>query len=535
MKKRIIALILLHCMLLSGCCLMPEGLIGIQEGPAFSEFIYTRPDLAVLDATLEKCRKDIEDDVAFADIVTNIDTFYSQYDTFYTNLNLADIHYCMDMRDSDWAEEYNHCVGLAGEVDAKLEQLCEMLASSQYRQKLESDEYFGAGFFDAYAGEPVLDEAYIALALEESRLQGAYYDVLAEAGDMYSYSLEFFDTYGLELAQILVELIRVRQQIAEHFGFENYGEMSYQSIYGREYTAREAKQYMQDVGTAMSHIYDAIYHDELWQYGAEECTPQETFLYAAQTARYLGGEVQDAFAAMRNRELYDLSYSPYKYEGSYCVYLTDYAAPYVFMNPWYEASDKLSFAHEFGHFTNEYICSGSYVSTDVSEIQSQGMEYFSLCCAEDESLTRYKMADSLELYVYQSAYGLFELEIYELEEEELTVENVIACYRQICEELSLVQEDWNALDFVNVSHFYDSPMYIISYVVSNDLAMQLYELELNQPGTGKQKFVDILSSEDAYILDFADRYGLEDPFSEERIAEVTAFFEGTFLTKSLAA
>ena len=514
---------------------MSEKLLEIKEGPAFDTFVYTRPDLAELESTLEKCRQDIADDVPVSEILKNIETLYSQYDSFYTNLNLADIHYCMDMSNSYWAEEYNYCDGLASEVEAKLEQLYEILAASQYRQKLESDIYFGAGFFNAYTGESYWDETYLALALEESNLQAEYNDILAEAGNIWCYSPKFYDAYGYELAQILVDLIRVRQQIADHIGAVSYEQLSYESVYGREYSAREAKQYLRNAGTAMSHIYGEIYDDKAWRYGEEVCNPEEAFAYVEQTANYLGGNVKKAFDSLECRELYDLSYSSNKFDGSYCVYLTDYNAPFVFVNPWNQAVDKLTFAHEFGHFTNEYICGGSYVGTDISEIQSQGMEYFSLCCSKDPGLTRYKMADSLSVYVHQSAYGLFELEIYELEGEELTVENVIACYRQICEDFSVVQDDWNEFSFVNVSHFYLNPMYIVSYVVSNDLAMQFYEMELENPGKGKKYFVESLSSEEMYILDFADQYGLKNPFSEERIAELKCFFEETLLSLPQAA
>ena len=535
MKKRVIASFLVLCLMLSGCSSYLVEYFGLQEGPAFSEFTYTRPDLSQLDTTLEKCKQNIESDADIEDIVLNIETFYVQYDSFYTNLNLADIYYCLDLRDSQWAEEYNYCIGLVGEVDAKLEALYEMLAASQYRQELEEDYYFGTGFFEAYTGEPLLDEVYIALSQEEGRLQGAYYDVFSNSGDMNSYSQEFYDTYGAELAQILLDLILVRQQIAEHFGYESYGEFAYETLYGREYTANEAKQYMESISVALADIYDSIYYDDVWQYGSEKCNTQETISYVQATAEYLGGQVQKAFESMSNRELYNLTYSPYKYGNSFCLYLTDYHAPYIFINPWYDQTDKLTFAHEFGHFTNDYICRGSYVSIDISEVQSQGMEYFSLCCSADEKLKQYKMADSLDVYIRQSAYGLFELEIYELEEEELTVENLTALYRRICEDFTIVQDDWNEMEFVNINHFYDSPMYIISYVVSNDLAMQLYEMELNQPGTGKQSYVDILSSEDAYVLEFADQYNLKNPFSEERIREVKNFFDGIFVQQSLAA
>ena len=42
---------------------------------------------------------------------------------------------------------------------------------------------------------------------------------------------------------------------------------------------------------------------------------------------------------------------------------------------------------------------------------------------------------------------------------------------------------WRVLysrDFVVIGHFYTDPMYIISYVVSNDAAFQLYQMELEE-------------------------------------------------------
>ncbi len=54
-------------------------------------------------------------------------------------------------------------------------------------------------------------------------------------------------------------------------------------------------------------------------------------------ANAMGGGIQEAYEEM-------------KYEGSFEIYLTSYDAPFVFLNPYEDISDFLSFAHEFGHF-----------------------------------------------------------------------------------------------------------------------------------------------------------------------------------------
>ena len=64
----------------------------------------------------------------------------------------------------------------------------------------------------------------------------------------------------------------------------------------------------------------------------------------------MGGEVEEAFRFMDHYELFDVSLSDSKAGKSFQSYLNDYNAPYVFVNPYGDDSDILTFAHEFGHF-----------------------------------------------------------------------------------------------------------------------------------------------------------------------------------------
>ena len=66
-------------------------------------------------------------------------------------------------------------------------------------------------------------------------------------------------------------------------------------------------------------------------------------------------------------------------------------------------------------------------------------------------------------------------------------------------------------------------MYIISYVVSNDAALQLYQLELQTPGAGAEIFEESLDTEEGYFLAFLEEAGLQSPFG--RVAEVRELLE----------
>ena len=167
--------------------------------------------------------------------------------------------------------------------------------------------------------------------------------------------------------------------------------------------------------------------------------------------------------------------------------------------------------------------SGSGAGVDVLEIFSQGMEYLSLPYGQEpETLTRVKLADSLCTYVEQSCYAAFEERMYSLPEAELTPEGLRNLYALTAKEFGIDEALFDSRDFVTVTHFYTNPMYIISYVVSNDAAMQLYQLELAESGAGRSRYEKNLDTLEMYFLAFLEEAGLRSPF--DRVAEVRDFF-----------
>ena len=164
---------------------------------------------------------------------------------------------------------------------------------------------------------------------------------------------------------------------------------------------------------------------------------------------------------------------------------------------------------------------------DVTEVFSQGMEYLSLCYGEaGQEFADVKLAESLAVYVEQAAYAAFELAIYDLPADEVTADNLLALYEEIGRSYGFDTMDWDPRDLVTIPHFYSNPMYIISYVVSNDAAMQLYQLELANSGAGKTVFEENLDTEEAWFMAFLETAGLQSPF--DRVDEVKALMEQHF-------
>lgn len=525
MKKltKLLALVL-ALVLLTGCAELTSALNG-TDMVHYRDMEYTRPNMQRMENALnEACQlAKLENTHGnLQKLLEAIYAFYDEYDSFYTNYSLADIHTCQDLTDIYWEEEYTWCLERTSEAEAMLEELYMALAKSPCRNSLESDVYFGADYFDAYEGESTYDEGFLALLDRESQLVSQYYDLSAAALEYEYASEDYYDSCADGMAQLLIDLIRVRQEMAAYWGYEDYTLFANDFYYYRDYTPEESEQYLEEIAEHLVPLYRELEMDALEEYSSEE----QTFAFVRKAAKNMGGTVAEAFRLMESAGLYDIAYGENKYNASFEVYLTSYYEPFVFMSPELTRYDCLTLAHEFGHFCNDYACYGSYAGVDVLEIFSQGMEYLALCYGEDTSdLTTYKMADSLCLFVEQAAFARFEQEMYRLPEDQLTPEGLYALYETTVLDYGFETVFYDPREFVTITHFYTNPMYILSYIFSNDAAMQLYQLEQETAGAGLTLFQENLASQQPWFLAFLEEAGLQSPFSPGRVEEIARTFQ----------
>ncbi len=533
MHLTLIALCLVVSLLFSGCGVVDFGgffdrlgamLSGNYLTP-FADMHYTRPDMDAFHAAHAEGMKQAAEQKNFNKLMEAISAFNVAYDEFYTNYALANVYYSKDLRDTYWEEEYSYCLEQTAAVTAAVDTFYRALAKSPLREKLESDMYFGKDFFVTYEGESLYDEYFNSLLTQEAQLQSRYYAISGEAAETEYYSEEYFATYGKQLMDVYVEMIRVRQQMAEYAGYESYPEFAYDHYFGRDYTCQEATAYMADIRAELVPMYQQLRESDVYSQVLLPAAGEDTFQYVKDMAQAMGGTVKNAFTAMEKAKLYDITYSPYKANTSFEIFFSKYFTPYIFLNPTHTNIDKLSFAHEFGHFYADYQACGARAGIDVAEVFSQGMEYLSLCYVEDAALKKLKMASCLSVYVEQSAYASFEQQVYLLEGEELTAENVHALYEKIATSFGFASEDWDSRDFVCIPHFFISPMYVISYVVSNDLALQLYIKETEQKGSGMGAYSNGIGTMETGIQAFAQSVWLQSPFTDAWLQTVKQALE----------
>lgn len=499
--------------------LLPIPCHGESEIIPYSEMEYSRPDLAWMQSVLEEACSLAEGNDAQA-ILDGVYAFYDEYDWFYTCYSLADIRYSADLTDKYWAAENEFCLSSAPQVDQMLDDLYYALAESPARDTLEA-EFFGEGFFTDYDGDYLWADEVLDLMADESALISRYYSQSNYSANPLTNLLFHRDD---QLAQTLVDLITVRNEIATCYGYDSYASFANDYYYYRDFSPDQLDDYLEQIRVELVPLYR-----EYWSLSAdlEETDEVETLAFVRNAAQKMGGTIRDAFRLMEDAGLYDIGYGENKYNSSFEVYLSYYYEPFLFLNPSLTVYDHLSLAHEFGHFANDYASCGSSVGTDVSEIFSQGMEYMVLCYGEDtEALTVAKMADSLCTFVEQACFARFEQEMYRLETPSIIT--LCALYQSIAQEYGFDAVGFDPMEFVTITHFYTNPMYLSSYVISNDAALQLYQMELENPGSGLACLNENLDVQEPYFLAFLEQAGLESPFAPGRLREVKATFESVF-------
>jgi len=492
---------------------------------AFKDMEYSRQEVAPIEERQQAVLDSIDAEEDVPTLMEKVFAFYELYHDYYTGYALANIHYNLDLTDSYWEEEYNFWMDTNSEVDSLLDNMLYALAEHPKKEELEVEAYFGEGFFDDYEGESLWDETFTALMEKEAELQTQYYEVSGEAVNADPYSDAYHQTYGSQMADIYVEMIKVRQEIATYAGYEDYASFAYDFYYNRDYTPTQAEALMGDIRTQLAPLYQHMDYSDLYDLFSIKVSQDETFLYTRSCANNMGGIMWEAFDAMVKAGLYDITYSAKKYDASFEIYISNYDSPFVFVNPAKNVQDKLTFTHEFGHFANDYASYGTSVGIDVAEFFSQGLEYLSIDYATGgKKLEQLIMFNSVSLYVEQSLYAAFEQEVYKLTGDQLTKENIYKTFGDVADDFGFGTSVDSRL-FVLVPHFFISPMYIISYVVSNDAAMQLYQLEQTEKGAGVAKYVDNLDTMESNFLSFVQAAGLESPFAEGRVEKVAATFE----------
>ena len=560
MKKKVTALLALVFALVFLCgSALPNGWFradGSDEVLRFDDMPYERPDAAAFRGIAEKTIRTMRDGGGYRRTVAMLDELFSRYYSMNTMASIADIRSCRNLADEYWAAEYAACLSALTEIGDIMEDVYLACGASPYGERLER-EYFGPGFMAEYGenAEEKLSEAFTALAEQENALLVEYrntvaepmisvhgvevplYDVMYDVWGQRDYDNlmnTYYEKYNPILGDLYLRLMSVRKAQAKELGYGSYAEMMFDIGFDRDYSVEEGRAFIESVKRWIVPAYARLMDGEK-QTELLEGYISDAQLYGAleTVARGFGGEIGQAYDFMRRNSLSDLTMSDSKADMSFTTYLDDYEAPFLFVDPYGDRSDIVTVTHEFGHYAEAYISCNAYRSMDLAEVFSQAMQLLSLRPLRDvlgeqgvEQLRLLNMYEFLDTFLWQTLYAEFELRAYALENPRAADLNALMweLYKEYG--LDTIWSEESTVDWIDITHFFEQPFYVISYPVSACCALELYERELQESGKGLESYLQLADSDQIGIVEAAGESGLQNPITDARVQQVAAFLEG---------
>ena len=325
-------------------------------------------------------------------------------------------------------------------------------------------------------------------------------------------------------ADVYLELVKVRSQMAELAGSASYADYAYSAFYSRDYTPQDAQKIWQtakeDFAPLLTKYSDAL-SQALSDSGISSTggiTGQnviDALLYG--TAR-MSPEVREAAEYLVEHSLYDISYSEKKLPTGYTSYLYSFDVPFIFNCPYDSYADYTDMFHEFGHWLAGYYHGSDalygVIDYDLSELQSQGMEVMFLQFYEDlfgddaEILRAQTLLNLVYSVVTGAMYDEFQQRIYA--ESDLTKDRLLDIYREVYASYGFEPYDGYEYEWTEVIHNFQQPLYYISYAVSAIPALELYARLAESPNDAMDTYLRVasMSDEDYFLTDALRETGL---------------------------
>ena len=408
-----------------------------------------------------------------------------------------------------WSEDYLAWTSVLNQAQDEVYTALRQALESELGPELaqEMGEEVAAGLL-AYAS---LDEAQQALLEQENALVNEYWSIMNGGLDAYCVQVDgrtwtlaqaSEDTaldeqtreeilYTLQneqyrqAAQVLAQLVPIRNQYARSMGYDSYANYAYEQLYARDYTPQEAQRLYGAVKAALPEMIQwlalAAEHNPELQKGRLDgmsgLSQEEILALAAPVIEEISSEYDALLDYMVDNQLCDLNQYDTQLAVGFTTELPLYHAAYLYNAPYGAYPDVSTFFHEFGHFSHFCLADIPTSAYDLCEIHSQGLEALSLAYAEQ--LAGEEGGDAYRLQVLYGLIGVvldgclydeFQQVIYE--RGDMTAGEMAELFTQLAGAYGYFY-DGPSYDWVQVNHTFEQPFYYISYATSALTALEL--------------------------------------------------------------
>ena len=366
-------------------------------------------------------------------------------------------------------------------------------------------------YFKSYDAESSAQS--LALATQESQLVRQYAALSSQEELDYDAA-----------ADIFLELVSVRAELASLSGAANFSEYAYSAYYSRDYSPTDAQKLWKTAKEDFAPLLHK-YADEVTS--ALQSVQADGALDLSETAitdalcygaARISPEVNDAAQYLLSHGLYDISDSDTKLSTGYTSYLYSYNVPFIYNCPYGSHLDYVDLFHEFGHWLAGYYHPSDalygVIDYDLSELQSQGMEvlflqYYDEFFGENAQLLKAETLLNLVYSVVTGAmYDEFQQKVYL--EPDLTKDRLLELFREVYESYGFESYDGCEYRWADIIHNFQQPLYYISYAVSAIPALELYVRSLDSPNDAADAYLRVasMSDEEFFLTDALRETGL---------------------------
>lgn len=502
----------------------PVQAVGREGLVPFGEMVYTRPDAGAIEERLYQIAEAVRasQDAPGAAVLL-LKEAGELWDSYLTALNLALIHYDINTTDAYWAEEYAYCSSVEGALRVALAHVQGSAAA------LQGETAMDASAFD--------QEQYLSLQAREQSLLSEYNDLRNNAytivGDETIYyaddlpfasAMAWLEAFTPRLSEIYAELVGVRNGIARCFGYANYAEYIFADS---GYTTTMVRTLLE----ALETYYAPLYREDLDAYREPDLRVEADQMISFMRTIFsqLDPQLAESLDVMETYQLSSLEATAEKAPGAFTTYLADYGAPFICMCYTGSYGSFTTLLHEFGHFNDMYRNEAAmYETPEISEIFSTALvmlasdRYDLVMDAETAALCKYCEVNEIYLTALeQGALLSLELEAYTMPEGSLSTETLCSLAENAWRDMGLPESPVARVSWMQTPHLYETPFYVLSYIVSGNVALQIWEMDGRDPAAGFAVYNELLTAamdEDATFLEIVEGCGLASPFAVAEVA-----------------
>ena len=548
--------------------------------PKFQDFVYERPNLEAIQAEI-------------ANLLTSFNTATSadQQNVFMSQINkirsrfmtmaaICSVRHTIDTLDEFYEKENDYIDQIGPVLEGYVSEFYTALLSSPFRAELEAkwgSQLFKIAELQAKTFKPEIIED---LQLE-NKLCSQYTKLRASAKinfegqernlpqmEPFIQSMSrdtrlaaqkavtaFYEENEAAFDDLYDQLVKVRQQIAEKLGYENYIPVGYakmtRSDYDHKMVANYRKQVYENVVPLSQMLrrkqaqrlgVDSLkYYDEPLQFlsgnAKPKGTPEEIVESGRKMYKEMSPETHAFFEMMVENNLMDLVSKKGKSGGGYCTYFNDYQMPFIFSNFNGTSGDVDVLTHEAGHAFQVYssghfeIPEYLWPTMESAEIHSMSMEFFAWPWMDSffkEETDKYKFSHlSASLLFIPYGVTVDEFQHFVYENPTATPAERKAKWREI-EKIYLPHRDYEDNDFLNRGgfwfrqmHIFQMPFYYIDYTLAQVCAMEFWSKARTNREQAWQDYLRLCQAGGSRsFLGLVDLAGLHNPFADGTIKHI---------------